>query len=313
MKRIEANARACDSGRARLRAAASSAPAEQMHGVCDRRAPKACIGAPCAGNAYGANGRGANGCGANGRIRTRCRALARVGRASARATTTTTQARTTAHRTQSTARLSRATTRSSSRTGRLSSGRRNARALESGGACVASACIPSAIRCSSSHAGAPARAAAARTPLADEHVAPRGLAAGHRTSLQCAATDERRTCIHIGTCTRTHTRAEHRDGGSIAPRDIRTNARQARRQRPALRAHRQAHRSENSLPAFAHESRGTSVMTMSTASTGQLNVSAVTRVTSATNARFCSSVRPGCISRCIVGIAVPCRSSPEPG
>ncbi len=38
MKRIEANARACDSGRARLRAAASSAPAEQMHGVCDRRA-----------------------------------------------------------------------------------------------------------------------------------------------------------------------------------------------------------------------------------------------------------------------------------
>nr|WP_243720129.1 hypothetical protein [Burkholderia pseudomallei] len=57
MKRIEANARACDSGRARLRAAASSAPAEQMHGVCDRRAPKACIGAPCAGNAYGANGR----------------------------------------------------------------------------------------------------------------------------------------------------------------------------------------------------------------------------------------------------------------
>ncbi|APZ22397.1 hypothetical protein AQ862_29905 [Burkholderia pseudomallei] len=123
MKRIEANARACDSGRARLRAAASSAPAEQMHGVCDRRAPKACIGAPCAGNAYGANGRGAN-----GRIRTRCRALARVGRASARATTTTTQARTTAHRTQSTARLSRATTRSSSRTGRLSSGRRNARA-----------------------------------------------------------------------------------------------------------------------------------------------------------------------------------------
>ncbi|AJX25225.1 Uncharacterised protein [Burkholderia pseudomallei] len=166
MKRIEANARACDSGRARLRAAASSAPAEQMHGVCDRRAPKACIGAPCAGNAYGANGRGANGCGANGRIRTRCRALARAGRASARATTTTTQARTTAHRTQSTARLSRATTRSSSRTGRLSSGRRNARALESGGACVASACIPSAIRCSSSHAGAPARAAAARTPLA---------------------------------------------------------------------------------------------------------------------------------------------------
>lgn len=127
MKRIEANARACDSGRARLRAAASSAPAEQMHGVCDRRAPKACIGAPCAGNAYGANGRGANGCGANGRIRTRCRALARAGRASARATTTTTQARTTAHRTQSTARLSRATTRSSSRTGRLSSGRRNAR------------------------------------------------------------------------------------------------------------------------------------------------------------------------------------------